>query len=116
MTVLPGSGTGGRGASGMSESPVRSFGSEGSCSGSTAGSGGSVHLLGGGLLGPFDAIVLSTGTSSPELAETVATLRAPGAEAHPPQGSPAIWAIGDAVAPRGFWAATSDGNRVAREI
>ena len=33
-----------------------------------------------------------------------------------PQGLPAIWAIGDAVAPRGFWAATSDGNRVAREI
>ncbi len=84
--------------------------------GRAAGSGGSVQLLGGGSLGPFDAIVLSTGASSPELAETVATLRAPGAEAHPPQGSPAIWAIGDAVAPRGFWAATSDGNRVAREI
>ena len=80
------------------------------------GAGGTAHLLGGGALGPFDSIVLSTGASSPELPESVATLRAPGAEAHPPTGSPPVWAIGDAVAPRGFWAATSDGNRVAREL
>ena len=76
--------------------------------------GGTAHLLGGGQLGPFDTIVLSTGAAAPELPDTVATLRAPYAEEHPPQGSPPVWAIGDAVAPRGFWAATSDGNRIAR--
>jgi hypothetical protein len=58
--------------------------------------------------------VLSTGAAAPELPDAIATLRAPYSEEHPPQGTPPVWAIGDAVAPRGFWAATSDGNRIAR--
>jgi 2,4-dienoyl-CoA reductase (NADPH2) len=76
--------------------------------------GGRAQLLDGELLGPFDTIVLSTGAAAPELPDAVATLRAPYSEEHPPQGTPPVWAIGDAVAPRGFWAATSDGNRIAR--
>lgn len=80
------------------------------------GAGGTAHLLGGGTLGPFDAILLSTGATAPELPDAVATLRAPCSEAHPPTGAPEVWAIGDAVAPRGFWAATNDGNRVACEL
>jgi len=57
----------------------------------------SVQLLGGGRLGPFDDIVLSTGSASPELpADAVA--------------------IGDAVAPRGLWAATNDAIRLAHSL
>jgi NADPH-dependent 2,4-dienoyl-CoA reductase/sulfur reductase-like enzyme len=78
--------------------------------------GGTAHLLGGGTLGPFDTIVLSTGATSPELPESVATLRAAFSAAHPPTGTPPVYAIGDAVAPRGFWAATSDGHRLARSL
>ena len=78
--------------------------------------GGVAHLLGGGTLGPFDTVVLSTGATSAELPESVATLRAAFSAEHPPTGAPPVYAIGDAVAPRGFWAATSDGHRLARTL
>jgi len=60
-------------------------------------SGSCVRLVGGAELGPFDGIVLSTGTVSPEL----------------PEGA---IAIGDAVAPRGLWAATNDALRLAHSL
>jgi 2,4-dienoyl-CoA reductase (NADPH2) len=54
----------------------------------------SIQLLGGDRLGPFDDIVLSTGSASPALpADAIA--------------------IGDAVAPRGLWAATNDALQLA---
>jgi hypothetical protein len=56
--------------------------------------GRSVRLAGGPQLGPFDEIVLSTGTVAPDL----------------PLGA---IAIGDAVAPRGLWAATNDATQLA---
>lgn len=59
---------------------------------------GSADLLGGERLGPFDAIVLSTGTVAPALADDDAL------------------AVGDCVAPRGIWAATNDAARVARRL
>jgi hypothetical protein len=60
-------------------------------------SDGCADLAGGGRLGSFDAIVMSTGTVAPELDDD-------------------LIAIGDCVAPRGFWAATTDAARVARTI
>ena len=57
----------------------------------------SIQLLGSGRLGPFDDIVLSTGSTSPELpADAIA--------------------IGDAVAPRGLWAATNDALQLAHTL
>lgn len=54
-----------------------------------------VIVLGDGRqIGPFDSIVLSTGTSAPEL----------------PSGA---FAIGDCVAPRSWWAAVNDAYRLA---
>jgi len=58
---------------------------------------GCVELVGGERLGPFDTIVLSTGTVAPELGEVA-------------------FAAGDCVAPRGFWSATTDATRVAGSI
>ena len=54
-------------------------------------------LTSGETIGPFDSIILSTGT------EARAT----------PEGS---FAIGDCVAPRGIWAATSDAAKLARTL
>jgi hypothetical protein len=51
--------------------------------------GGVATLTTGETLGPYDAIVLATGTAAPVL----------------PAG---VVAIGDCLAPRGFWAATND--------
>jgi hypothetical protein len=48
-------------------------------------------------LGPFDAIVLSTGAVGRELPEDAL-------------------AAGDCVAPRGIWSATTDAGRIARTI
>lgn len=59
--------------------------------------GGKAMLLGRGEIGPFDAIVLSTGTSAPELDEDAL-------------------AVGDCVAPRNVWAATMDAGRTARAL
>jgi len=59
--------------------------------------GACVRLVGGAQLGPFDGIVLSTGTVAPEL----------------PEGT---IAIGDAVAPRGLWAAANDALRLAYSL
>ncbi len=59
--------------------------------------GTSVALRGGGSLGPFDAIVLATGTA----ARTV------------PEDS---LAVGDCVAPRSIWGATHDAAVLARQI
>jgi hypothetical protein len=56
-----------------------------------------VGLLGGGRLGPFDDIVLSTGSASPDLPANAL-------------------AIGDAVAPRGLWAAATDAVQLARTL
>jgi len=58
---------------------------------------GHAELLGGSRLGPFDAIVMSTGTVAPELDDEAL-------------------AVGDCVAPRGFWSATTDAARLARSI
>jgi 2,4-dienoyl-CoA reductase (NADPH2) len=58
---------------------------------------GRAQLVGGGELGPFDAIVLSTGT----LAEPL------------PDGT---LAVGDCVTPRGWWAATHDAALLARAL
>lgn len=60
-------------------------------------SGGHAELHDGRRLGPFDAVVLATGTAAPDLGEDVL-------------------AVGDCVAPRGVWAATTDAGRVARAI
>ena len=54
-------------------------------------------LTGGEKIGPFDAVVLNTGTAAPEWTD--------GAKA-----------VGDCVAPRGLWAATSDAAKLARTI
>lgn len=59
--------------------------------------GGEVTLGNGERLGPFDSIVMNTGTA----ANT------------PPEGK---LAVGDCVAPRGIWAATSDAAKLARTI
>ena len=59
--------------------------------------GGLATLLGRGEIGPYDAIVLSTGTAAPELGED-------------------DLAVGDCVAPRNIWAATMDAGRVARAL
>ncbi|MEK9945967.1 MAG: NAD(P)-binding protein [Alphaproteobacteria bacterium] len=59
--------------------------------------GNQVVLTSGDVLGPFDAIVLSTGT----LPRPV------------PDGA---LAIGDCVAPRGFWAATNDAMRLVDSL
>ena len=48
-------------------------------------------------LGPFDAIILNTGTAADNF----------------PDG---VLAVGDCVAPRGIWAATSDAAKLARTI
>ena len=59
--------------------------------------GTTAMLVGGGTLGPFDAIVLSTGSL--------------------PRNVPAgAHAIGDCLSPRGFWAATTDAARLARTL
>jgi 2,4-dienoyl-CoA reductase-like NADH-dependent reductase (Old Yellow Enzyme family) len=56
-----------------------------------------VTLVAGGSLGPFDSIVMNTGTAANETPENAI-------------------AIGDCVAPRGIWAATSDAAKLARSI
>jgi 2,4-dienoyl-CoA reductase (NADPH2) len=59
--------------------------------------GGHVQLEGGEELGPFDAIVLSTGAE--------------------PRETPAgALLVGDCLAPRGIWAATTDAARLARAL
>jgi 2,4-dienoyl-CoA reductase-like NADH-dependent reductase (Old Yellow Enzyme family) len=55
--------------------------------------GQTAHTVDGRALGPFKSIVLSTGTGAPEHTDD-------------------RFAIGDCVAPRGFWAATSDARRL----
>jgi len=55
--------------------------------------GNSVVVVGGERLGPFDAVVLSTGTAARKT----------------PEDAPAV---GDCVAPRGLWSATSDAARL----
>lgn len=59
--------------------------------------GGTARLAGGEAIGPFDGIVLSTGTAALEL----------------PEGA---LAVGDCVAPRGFWGATHDAAVLARSL
>ena len=59
--------------------------------------GQSVELMDGETIGPFHTIILSTGTA----ANTT------------PEGA---LAIGDCVAPRGIWAATSDAAKLARSL
>ena len=55
--------------------------------------GQTAHTVDGRALGPFESIVLSTGTEAP--------------------AAPDDWlAIGDCVSPRGFWAATADARRL----
>lgn len=56
-----------------------------------------ILLTDGRQIGPFDAIILSTGTSAPEL----------------PTGA---LAIGDCVAPRSWWAAVNDAYRLAVKV
>jgi 2,4-dienoyl-CoA reductase-like NADH-dependent reductase (Old Yellow Enzyme family) len=58
---------------------------------------GSIRTVDGTRLGPFDDIVLCTGTVSPTLPAYAI-------------------AIGDAVAPRGLWAAANDALRLARSL
>ena len=59
--------------------------------------GAHLSLRGGRRLGPFDQIILSTGSASNPV----------------PEG---VMAVGDCLAPRGFWAATTDAVRVARAL
>jgi 2,4-dienoyl-CoA reductase-like NADH-dependent reductase (Old Yellow Enzyme family) len=59
--------------------------------------GKSVQLEDGRLLGPYDELVLSTGTAAREV----------------PEGA---LQVGDCVAPRGIWAATNDAARVIRTL
>ena len=59
--------------------------------------GGHLSLRGGQRLGPYDQIILSTGSASNPF----------------PDGAPAL---GDCLAPRGFWAATTDAVRIARAL
>lgn len=56
-----------------------------------------VEASDGTRMGPFDTIILSTGTSAPEM----------------PEGSRLA---GDCLAPRGIWAAASDGHAIALSI
>lgn len=56
-----------------------------------------VELLNGETIGPFETIILSTGTAANEW----------------PEGA---LAIGDCVAPRGIWAATTDAAKLARTV
>ena len=58
---------------------------------------GVATLTDGSTLGPYSTIVLSTGTAARTLPED-------------------SLAIGDCVAPRGFWAATNDAARLARSL
>lgn len=58
---------------------------------------GTVTLTGGERIGPFDSIVLSTGALPRAI----------------PEG---VHAIGDCVAPRSIWAATTDAARLARSL
>jgi NADPH-dependent 2,4-dienoyl-CoA reductase/sulfur reductase-like enzyme len=58
---------------------------------------GSVDLLDGARLGPYDAIILATGTAS---------------RAYPDDAL----AAGDCIAPRGIWAATNDAHRLSRML
>ena len=58
---------------------------------------GMATLAGGEQLGNFDAVVLCTGTAAPVLAS-------------------GLLAVGDCVAPRGFWAAVNDAARLARDL
>ena len=59
--------------------------------------GGMASLANGGTLGPFDAVVLSTGSL--------------------PRATPhGAHVIGDCLSPRGFWAATTDAARLARVL
>ena len=58
---------------------------------------GKANLLGRGEIGPYDAIVLSTGTTAPILGDD-------------------DLAAGDCVAPRNIWAATMDAGRIARAL
>jgi 2,4-dienoyl-CoA reductase-like NADH-dependent reductase (Old Yellow Enzyme family) len=58
---------------------------------------GIAALANGQNIGPFDAILMNTGTVAPNLPED-------------------MLAIGDCVAPRGIWAATSDAVKLARTI
>jgi 2,4-dienoyl-CoA reductase-like NADH-dependent reductase (Old Yellow Enzyme family) len=60
-------------------------------------SDGKARTSDGETLGPFDHIVMSTGTAARQV----------------PEGS---LAIGDCVAPRGIWAATSDAAHLARRL
>lgn len=56
-----------------------------------------VHAHSGNWLGPFDQIVLATGTSARDVPEGAA-------------------AVGDCVAPRGLWAAVNDARGLARAL
>ncbi|MEQ9125547.1 MAG: hypothetical protein RIM80_23625, partial [Alphaproteobacteria bacterium] len=58
---------------------------------------GVARLRGGGDLGPFDAIVMATGTSARPIPEDAL-------------------AVGDCVAPRSIWAATRDAAVLARTL
>ena len=58
---------------------------------------GSIDLTDGARLGPYDAIILATGTAS---------------RAYPEDAL----AAGDCIAPRGIWAATNDAHRLARTL
>ena len=58
---------------------------------------GSVDLSDGARLGPYDAIILATGTAS---------------RTYPDDAL----AVGDCIAPRGIWAATNDAHRLSRTL
>ena len=60
-------------------------------------SNGLADLSDGSQVGPFDSIVLCTGVVAPEMPEDAL-------------------AVGDCVAPRGWWSATTDAGRLARSI
>ena len=60
-------------------------------------SNGVVDLADGTQLGPFDSIVMCTGVVAPELPEDA-------------------FAVGDCLAPRGWWSATSDAARLAQTL
>jgi hypothetical protein len=59
--------------------------------------GATATLVSDTVIGPFDHVILSTGTAAPPL----------------PDGA---LAVGDCVAPRGFWAATGDAAILTRTL
>lgn len=59
--------------------------------------GGIAKILGGDSLGPFDSIVLSTGSAARELPKDALS-------------------VGDCITPRGIWAATHDAYQLARTL